>query len=304
MNVSPKKKTAATLAALCGNSIFGFSFMFSRIALQEATPFVMLMWRFVLAFLCLSGVALWARREKKAGWLRFDIAWKGSVPLFVLGLVQPVVYFLAESYGISMTNATVSGVIIALIPIVALGAGALFMNERPTLRQTLFSLLCISGVIVMTLQQSKGGAIRPLGVLLLVGAVVSGAAYNILSRSISGRFSALERTWVMMLMGAAVFTLLAVMESKGNAALLIAPLQSSGFLLSMGYLGLISSVLAFLCLNYAATVLPVSKTTAFCNITTVLSVFAGAVFLHDAVTPVSIAAALVIILGVFGVQKS
>ena len=52
------RKQAATLAALIGNSIFGFSFMFSRIALDVATPFVMLMYRFLLAFAAINAVAL------------------------------------------------------------------------------------------------------------------------------------------------------------------------------------------------------------------------------------------------------
>ena len=72
----------------------------------------------------------------------------------------------------------------------------------------------------------------------------------------------------------------------------------------MLYLSLFSSILAFLMLNYAATVLPVSKSTAFCNITTVLSVFAGVAFLGESITYVSLIAAAVIIIGVFGVQKS
>ena len=164
--------------------------------------------------------------------------------------------------------------------------------------------MCILGVIVMTLQQSASGHVQPLGIVLLVGAVVTGAAYNMMSRSISHRFSALERTYVMMLVGAAVFLALAVFETRGRGQALAAPLQNGTFMLSMIYLSLFSSILAFLCLNYAATLLPVSKTTAFCNITTVLSVFAGAVFLGDAVSVVSVIAAAVIILGVFGVQKT
>jgi len=141
-------------------------------------------------------------------------------------------------------------------------------------------------------------------VVLLVGAVVSGAAFNILSRKLSERFSALERTYVMMLCAAAAFTALAVMECQQDPAQLLAPLRNGPFLLSMLYLSLFSSILAFLCLNYAATILPVSKTTAFCNVTTVLSVFAGAVFLGESVTALSLASAAVIIVGVFGVQKS
>ena len=41
-----------TLAAIIGNAIFGFSFMFSRIALGVTTPFVMLTYRFILPLCC------------------------------------------------------------------------------------------------------------------------------------------------------------------------------------------------------------------------------------------------------------
>ena len=299
-----RRQLFATLAALIGNGIFGFSFMFSRIALRVASPFVMLMYRFCGAFLLLNLVAVWARRTGRQDWLRFDIPWKNAGLLVLLGLIQPVLYFLCESYGISMTNATVSGVIIALIPIVALAAGAMFLHEKPTWQQVLFSLLSIAGVVAMTLQQSADGTIRPLGVLLLVGAVAFGAAFNIMSRKLSARFSALERTYVMMLVAAVVFTTLALTETRGDRTLLLAPARNSGFLLSMVYLSLFSSILAFLCLNYAATVLPVSKTTAFCNVTTILSVFAGVVFLGESITWISLLAAGVIIVGVFGVQKN
>lgn len=294
----------ATLAALIGNGIFGFSFMFSRMALDAASPFVMLMYRFMLAFAAISAVALWANRSGAEGWLRFSLKGKSIWPLVMLGLVQPVAYFLCESYGISLTNATVSGVIIALIPIMALAAGFLFMRERASLRQIFFSVLSIAGVIVMTLQQSAGGTVQPLGVALLVGAVICGAAFNIMSRKLSGVHSALERTWVMMLTAAVVFTALACIETRADPAMLLAPLRSGRFMAAMLYLSLLSSILAFLCLNYAATILPVSKSTAFCNVTTVLSVFAGAVFLGESVNTVSLIAAAVIILGVFGVQKS
>lgn len=299
-----KNTRLGTLAALTGNGIFGFSFMFSRLALTETTPFVMLMYRFLIAALALTAVALWSRKTGRQDWLRFAPKKRHAGKLLALGLVQPVAYFLCESYGISMTNATVSGVIIALIPIVALAAGFLFMGEHPSWQQVGFSLLSIAGVVVMTLQQSAGGDVRPLGVVLLVGAVISGAAFNILSRKMSADCSALERTYVMMLIAAAVFTTLAVIETRGDAALLLAPLASGRFLAAMVYLPLLSSVLAFLCLNYAATILPVGKSTAFCNVTTVLSVFAGVVFLGEPINELSLLAAAVIILGVFGVQRS
>ena len=56
----------ATLAAFAGNAIFGFSFMFSRIALAAATPFVMLMYRFAFSFWQKSGANLMIFLQKSA----------------------------------------------------------------------------------------------------------------------------------------------------------------------------------------------------------------------------------------------
>ena len=171
------KTTAATLCALGGNAIFGFSFMFSRIALGIATPFVMLTYRFILAVIGLSVMAVWSVNRKNPpkdseDFMRFDLRGKPVLPLICLGVVQPVAYFFCESYGIAMTNASFSGVIIALVPIVGLILGAVCLGERATGRQVVWSLVSIAGVIVMTLLQSAEGEIRPLGVLLLLGAVL------------------------------------------------------------------------------------------------------------------------------------
>ncbi len=301
----------ATLAALIGNSIFGFSFMFSRMALGITSPFVMLMYRFILAAALLGVIARIASKRGdrrvengEIHWLRFSLRGRPVAPLLVLGLVQPVAYFLCESYGISMTNATFSGVIIALVPIVALVAGALVLREIPSRAQVLWSLVSIGGVVLMTLQQSAEGAIRPLGVVMLFGAVVSGVTFNILSRRLSAQFSALERTTVMMAVAAVIFTALAVTECRGDWVRLIAPLESGTFLASMVYLSVLSSIMAFLFINFASNTLPVAKTTAFCNLTTAISMFAGVVFLHEPFGVLSLAASVMIILGVWKVQAA
>ena len=57
-------------------------------------------------------------------------------------------------------------------------------------------------------------------------------------------------------------------------------------------------------LNYANSYLPVAKTTAFCNLTTVISLFAGVVFLGEPFGPVSLAASVMIVLGIWGVQRN
>lgn len=300
---TPSRRRLGIAAAAIGNGIFGFSFMFSRMALAVASPFTMLMYRFVFAFLLLGLIGLWAKRTGQKGWLRFDLRLRKAAPLALLGLAQPVCYFLCESYGISLTNATFSGVIIALVPIAALGLGVLLLGERPSVPQVCFAFLSIAGVVLMTLQQSAQGQVQPLGVVLLLGAVASGVAFNLLSRRLSERYSALERTVVMMFVGAVTFTALALWENRGQPIKLAAPLGQPVFLWALLYLSCLSSVVAFLLLNYANTELPVAQTSVFCNLTTVISLLAGVLFLGEPFGPVSLLASVVIIIGVWGVQR-
>ena len=105
-----KKQTLATLAALLGYTIFGFSFLFSTIALSQTTPITLLCIRMTLAFTALNLILLLRK-------IRFDFRGKPVKLLLLLGLVQPVIYFLCENYGISMTSTSFSGIIIGTIPL-------------------------------------------------------------------------------------------------------------------------------------------------------------------------------------------
>ena len=67
-------------------------------------------------------------------------------------------------------------------------------------------------------------------------------------------------------------------------------------------MGIVSSVIAFILLNSANTYLPVAKTTVFSNFTTVVSVFAGIVFLNEPFTPLTVISTAMIVIGVWGVQ--
>ena len=56
-------------------------------------------------------------------------------------------------------------------------------------------------------------------------------------------------------------------------------------------------------MNYGLSHLPVSRSTSFANLTTVISMLAGVVFLGEPMSLLSGVASLMIVLGVWGVQK-
>ena len=288
------KMIKATLAAFFAEVIFGFSFMFTKIALNQASPITVIANRYMVAFLGLSVVMIFTKTK-----ITFN---KNIWKLVMMSVFQPVLYFLFESYGIEMTTSVFSSVMISLIPVVAMIGGIFFLKEVPTFMQYVFMVLSVLGVVIMALSGKSDGTVTTLGIVFLMGAVLTAVGYNITSRKISAEFSALERTYAMTIIGLVVFAFLAWIENINNPENLIIGFADAKYLVSLLYLGVLSSVVAFLFLNYANTYLPVAKTTVFANITTVVSVAAGAIFLKEKITVVTIIATVMIIAGVWGVN--
>ena len=108
----------------------------------------------------------------------------------------------------------------------------------------------------------------------------------------------------MMLMGCICFPILAVLQNLSQPAALFAPFQEWKFWVSLLYLGTLSSIGAYTMSSYAITHLPLARTVVFANLTTAVSVLAGVIFLHEHFTWVSALCCLVIIIGVWGAQKT
>lgn len=287
------KTGKATLAGLVGNSIFGFSFLFSKIALDVAKPFVLLSVRFLMAFLVLNLLVLTGRQK-------LDLKGKPTGELLLLGLVQPVFYFICESYGITMTSSAFAGVMLGLVPVIGLVLGRVMLKEPCTLRQAVCAVISILGVLLTT--AGGMGNFSPLGTLLLAGAAVSASLFTAISRSAAERFTAFERTYVMFALGGTVFTAIALAQNWGDWDAFRVPFSVPGFWVSAAYLAVISSVVAFLLLNYAMNDLSVGKAAIFANFATVISILAGILIMKDEFTPLQLVGVVIIVISVFGVS--
>ena len=287
------QRTKATIAALLGYSIFGFSFLFSKLALNVAEPLVLISVRFLLAFLALNVLLLTGKNK---------ISLKGKpVPkLLLLGFVHPVMYFILESYGISMTTAAFSGLMIGLSPVIGLVFGVLFLKERCTKLQAVCTVLSVVGV---AMTGTGGlGTVSFTGFALLLATAVCAALFPILSRSTATHFSAYERTYVMIGMGSIVFTVMALFQNRQDLSALAAPLSTGVFWVAVLYLAVVSSVGAFLLINYSLSHISAGRTLIFSNFTTVISVLAGILILGDQFSLVQLLGIVIITVSVFGVS--
>ena len=278
-----KTHTLSLLAALTSAVIFGMSFMFSKLALEVAAPTVLLAFRFTVAVAAMSLVIL---VNALVGKLRgrplfaFSLRGKPVYKLVLLGIVQPVAYFIFENYGILYTSSAVAGTIITAVPVCCILMDVLVLHERVTLKQVLCALGAIGGVALI----SVGGAmmVSALGMLFLVLTMLSDTLYYGISHNAAKRFTPFEMTYVMFIVGMVVFIPVGLIYAGGlHSPLITGPMHDGGFWVAVLYLGLLSSVLAYGLLNFANSHLSVSETSLFSNVTTVVSVLAGVVLLKE-----------------------
>lgn len=286
----------AMLASFVANIIWGISSTFTKIAMQSAVPSVLLSWRFCVALVLLSLYALISGQNLR-------LSKKSAGYIVLLGLLQPVLYFILEEYGILHSSVAFCGIMLSLSPALSVWMGAVFLREKVTLAQLGFSALSISGVLIVTIASGGTGIVTLPGAILLFFAVTFGSAYFIVARHAANITTAFQRTYYMAVSGAIVFPLWALLEHRDNPAQILAPVVESSFLISVLFLGLVSTSIAYLIMNFASNHLTAARFSAFTNLTTIVTVMAGVLILHEPFLPIIVPTTIMILVGVWGVQK-
>ena len=284
------------LSGILTSSIFGLSFLFSKKALNIVEPFTLLSFRFLVAFLIMSLLIL-------LGVLKVNYKGKNMKNLIMLGLMQPIIYFIFETYGIQFSSSSQAGLMIALIPIVVTIMSAYALKETPSKLQCAFIFLSVSGVIFIVLMNGSSSSEGSLlGIFLLLGAVISAAVFNILSRKYSVKFSPMELTYAMMAMGAVFFNFVSICNNirANTLAQYFSPLKNRSFLISLAYLGVLSSIIAFLLINFTLSRIEASKAAIFANLSTIVSIIAGVILLHESFKLYHLVGSILILVGVWG----
>lgn len=267
-------KHKAIFFAIVSNAIFGLSFIFSKMALDITSPIIMVSVRFFTAFVLMTAIR---------PFLKHKLNYKGKKiwRLFLLGLVQPVAYFLCESYGLKHSTSSFAGAILATLPIFAMIIASVFLGERTTLLQKICVFGSVLGVAITSVGKSEGTSTL-LGFLLLMGATIAGSLCNVLLRKFSEDFTPFEQNYVMFGFGAVVFTAIAIVQNRSDLlAAYLVPLSSGKFWISIAYLAGLSSIGAFLLITTSLTHMPASLVAPLTSITTVVSILAGVVLLRE-----------------------
>ena len=295
-NMKKKKNDILTgcLCALVCELLYGLSYIFTKNATDSASVPALLGWRFVIAFIVLSACAA-------AGVVKIDLKGRNIKPLLLIALLDPVIYFIFETAGISKTTASESGAFLACNPVASLIASSAILKKRPSKRQTAGIITTLAGVLTTVLAVGATASLSVSGYVFLLGAVVLYALYSVFVEKADG-FSSIEITYVMLAAGAAVFCTLAVAEAiiKGSITELVAlPVKNMGFLTAVIYQGIGCSVLAFFMSNVAISNIGVNRTSSFIGISTVVSIISGVIVLGESFSAYQAIGAAVIVAGIY-----
>ncbi len=269
------------MAGIGWSTIFGLSFLMTKGALDAFSPVALLFLRFTLASIAMMALA-------RLGFITVRFRGKPRLPLVLICIFQPVLYFTFETFGLKEVASSTAGLVLGALPAAVAALSVPMLGERLSKRQIVGLVLSIAGVVAIVLSGGSGAnadngaaAVAPdtlKGVLLVVGALASAAFYNVFSRSARVHYKPSEATFAMMLSGAVFFGLLAIGEgaSRGWSAMFgRATLAAWG---SVVYLGLLSSVLAFFLVNLSLARLKASQASVFGTLTTLVSLVAGIIF--------------------------
>lgn len=283
-----------SLAALGCETLYGLSYIFTKQATNSASPIALLGWRFLIAFIVMTGLIV-------AGVIHVNLTGKKLRPLLLVAIFDPVLYFIGETFGISHTTASESGVFLACIPVAALLASALILHKYPSRQQIIGILITLIGVIITVIAAGASASLSIIGYLFLLLAVITYALYSVYVEKAEA-YTGIEITYIMLAAGAIVFVVMALGEAliHGNLqSLLSLPMTNKRFTIAVLYQGIGSSVLALFLSNYAIAKIGVNKTASFIGVSTVVSIVAGILLLGEAFSSTQLIGAVVIICGVY-----
>jgi drug/metabolite transporter (DMT)-like permease len=123
----------------------------------------------------------------------------------LLALFEPFLYFMGESFGLTLVSSTVAAVIVSTIPVISPMFAYLFVKEKISLMNFIGLIISFSGIMLMVFNRDFTFDASPLGVLLEFCAVMAAIFYSVAIKKLTHKYSAFTIIKVQNMLGAIYF---------------------------------------------------------------------------------------------------
>jgi len=269
-------------------AIWGSSFMFIKLAIEDLTPTATMFGRCLIATLFLGGILIAKRGVRGAAGCVRQFGTAG----FVLGIISTALPFWLIAWGETRIDSGIAAIGNASMPIfVALLAIKFAPHERVTGVRALGIVIGILGVGVLVGVQPEGGWAGAIGTFAVVLASISYAAGSLYSQRKLGDASGLLVGTASAFWGAIVLLPFFVFQ---------APAEAPGWkaLLSVAALGILGTGVGILLYLYMIGHYGSSRASLVVYLLPVTALLYGALLLDEQVQPTAIIGLALILTGV------
>lgn len=279
---------------------YGISFPATRVALIDYNPVSIITLRLLISSIVLMILNI-------SMYKRSAVPLKKDFPIFLLiAVFQPFLYFLLETYGLTSVSAAVSSLIIATIPVFTPLISRFFIREKLTIFNYIGLILSFTGVVLLVAFSDSsdsniaGKNFTITGLFLLFGAVLAAVLYTIIVKKLPHTYSALTITAVQNTLGLFLFLPIFIVVDYKD---FIAVVPKTDTIISIVFLAIFASSLAFIFLNFGIKKLGPSKANGFVNLVPVVTAIVSFLFFNELFTVYKILGMVVVLLGVLTAQK-
>ena len=271
---------------------WGITFNVSVIAVSYFSPLMTAAFRFLIAGVIFLPILLWQGKPIIA---IIKQNWRVHLAMALTGVVGFNLFFFM---GMKHTTPLNGALIMATTPLVAALISRIFIKENLDTAHKIGTIISFVGILILLLAGSRKLGHINQGDLYMMGSCISLAFYGVIGKKYQKNSTPIVTAGVTTIIGALIFGAIAF-SSETFPQISSAPVSA---LLSLLFMGVFGSVLAYIFWNYSFKHIGVANTTLFFHFVPVFTVLVSLLF-HQTVTLIQLGAGVIVMLGVLVATK-
>ncbi len=286
----PLTYTLAVFAML----FWGMTFVWSKVVFKYYDPIVTITIRLLISSIIMGLMML----------LFFKSAFKNPLKhikwFLILALFEPFLYFIGESFGLLLVDASITAVVISTIPIFTAIMGVYFFKEKLSRLNIAGIAISFMGVLLMLFNNQFQIKVSFIGISLLMLAVFSAVGYSTMLRKISPIYHPVQIILVQNLIGFFMFLFVWIFIDTSYVWNTKLNYELWSSLLMLAVFG---SSLAFMFFTITIREFGVAKSNVFSNLIPIFTAITAYFVLDEKFTIVKLSGMAIAIFGLFLTQR-
>lgn len=273
--------------------LWGGNFVIGRAVAGDIPPITLAFLRWIVAFIIFFPIA-YSRTKKEWPMLK-----KHFGAVLILALTGVATFNTLVYIGLHYTTSINASLMNSSTPIIIYILSFIFLKERLTKFQLFGTLLSLAGVLFII----SGGSMESLlafsfnkGDLIVLVAVICWSVYSLLIKKYAGKLPGYSTFLVTIALGALMLLPFTVYELLTTSQAIIWGASTIG---AIFYVGIIASIVAFLCWNTGVVALGANKAGIYLNFIPVFATIFAVLFLDEQLLLAQIIGGIAVIAGVF-----